>query len=106
MSNEVVRACPFHCTSDPLTKLLPLTTRVKFPAPAFSVDGDTEASEGTGLDGLDDVGCRPQLARRIMKSAKPTVQGRSMRLITTLLLDAIRSCFRVSPLRVLRLCGE
>lgn len=90
MLNDVVRACPFHCTTDPLTKLLPVTTRVKFSDPAFTVDGDTEVNEGIGLDWMIGADCWPQLAKKIMKSA---VQSRGMRLMIPL-LGAIRSCFR------------
>ena len=43
-----VRAAPFHCTTEPLTKLLPVTVSVKFGPPATTVLGEREANVGVG----------------------------------------------------------
>ena len=49
LTNVVVRADPFTCTSDPLTKLLPLTVSVKPALPAVTFVGEMLDIEGTGL---------------------------------------------------------
>jgi hypothetical protein len=49
LTNVVVRLDPFTCTTDPLTKLLPLTVNVKAAPPAAAVLGDRLLSVGTGL---------------------------------------------------------
>ena len=49
LTNEVVRALPFHCTVAPLTKFVPLTVRVKFAAPANVLDGERLIIVGTGF---------------------------------------------------------
>ena len=45
----VVRLAPFHCTTEPLTKLLPLTVSVKAAPPAFAAAGLRLVVVGTGL---------------------------------------------------------
>ena len=52
LTNVVVRALPFHCTTEPATKLVPLTTRVNAAPPAFALVGDSEVTAGTGLGGV------------------------------------------------------
>src|SRR5437870_1474999 len=49
LTNVVVRALLFHRTTDPLTKFVPFTVRVKAAAPAVALLGDSEATVGTGL---------------------------------------------------------
>ena len=49
LTNVVVRADPFTCTSDPLTKLLPLTVSVNPELPAAALVGEMLAKDGTGL---------------------------------------------------------
>jgi hypothetical protein len=48
-TNVVVRALPFHCTTEPLIKLLPFTVSVNPPEPALLVFGTSDVSAGTGL---------------------------------------------------------
>ena len=45
----VVRLAPFHCTMEPLTKLLPLTVSVKAAPPAVADVGLRLVVAGTGL---------------------------------------------------------
>ena len=45
----VVRLDPFHCTTEPLMKLLPLTVRVKAEPPAVADEGLMLVVAGTGL---------------------------------------------------------
>jgi hypothetical protein len=45
----VVRLAPFHCTTEPLTKLLPLTVSVKAAPPANADEGLKLVITGTGL---------------------------------------------------------
>src|SRR5512134_3555173 len=45
----VVRLDPFHCTTEPLMKLLPLTVRMKDTPPAFAEEGLRLVVAGTGL---------------------------------------------------------
>ena len=45
----VVSATPFHCMTDPLTKLLPVTVSVKLADPATTLVGDIDTDTGTGL---------------------------------------------------------
>jgi hypothetical protein len=45
----VVRPAPFHCTTEPLIKLLPLTVRVKAAPPAEADAGLRPVVAGTGL---------------------------------------------------------
>ena len=49
LTNVVVRADPFTCTCDPLTKLLPFTVRVNAALPAVTLEGEMLDIEGTGL---------------------------------------------------------
>src|SRR2546426_278550 len=49
LTNVVTRAPLFHCTTDPLTKFVPFTVRVKAAAPAVALPGVSEAIVGTGL---------------------------------------------------------
>ena len=49
LTNVVVRADPFTCTCDPLTKLLPLTVSVNPAPPAVTLVGEMLDIEGTGL---------------------------------------------------------
>ena len=48
-TNEVVRAEPFHLTTDPLIKLVPFTVRVKAGLPAVVFAGEMDIIAGTGL---------------------------------------------------------
>ena len=45
----VARSTPFHLTTEPLTKLLPVTVSVKAALPAIAVTGLIETITGTGL---------------------------------------------------------
>jgi hypothetical protein len=45
----VVSAAPFQLTTEPLTKLLPLTMSVNVGPPAVAFIGDREVMDGTGL---------------------------------------------------------
>jgi hypothetical protein len=45
----VVRADPFHRTTEPLTKFVPLTVRVKAAPPAVAEVGEMLDTDGTGL---------------------------------------------------------
>ena len=49
LTNVVVRADPLTCTSDPLTKLLPLTVSVNPARPADTLAGEMLDMEGAGL---------------------------------------------------------
>lgn len=48
-TNVVVRLLPFHCTTEVLMKLLPLTVSVNAPEPALTVVGETDRMAGTGF---------------------------------------------------------
>jgi len=48
LTNVVVRAAPFHFTVAPLTKLVPVTVRVKAGLPAWALFGDSAVMVGTG----------------------------------------------------------
>jgi hypothetical protein len=52
LTKVVVRAAPFQFTTDPFTKPLPLTDRVKAAVPAVALDGDRLLMVGTGLGAL------------------------------------------------------
>src|SRR6266566_4941871 len=49
LTNVVVRAAPFQRTTDPLTKFVPFTVRVKAAAPAVALPGVSEPIVGTEL---------------------------------------------------------
>ena len=49
LTKVVARSAPFTWIRDPLTKLLPLTVRVKAAPPAITVLGEMLVSDGTGL---------------------------------------------------------
>src|SRR5207247_1012075 len=49
LTNVVARAPPFQRTTDPLTKFVPFTVRVKAAAPAVALPGVSEPIVGTGL---------------------------------------------------------
>ncbi len=49
LTKLVVRAVPFHCTTEPFTKLLPFTVRVNAKSPTVADVGDSEVSAGKGL---------------------------------------------------------
>src|SRR3984893_1733790 len=49
LMNVVVSATPFHCTTDPLTKLLPFTVSVNVALPTAAKFGASDVSTGTGL---------------------------------------------------------
>jgi hypothetical protein len=49
LTNVVVRVAVFQRTVAPLTKPVPLTVRVKAGPPTVALDGDSDASVGTGL---------------------------------------------------------
>ena len=46
LTTVVVRAAPFHCTSEPLTKLLPVTVSVKAAPPATALLGESALNDG------------------------------------------------------------
>ncbi|HEY4817520.1 MAG TPA: hypothetical protein VIH67_08810 [Candidatus Acidoferrum sp.] len=48
LPNVVASATPFHSTTFPATKLLPLTASVNAEPPAFLLEGERELSVGTG----------------------------------------------------------
>jgi hypothetical protein len=49
LTNVVARADPFTCTTDPLTKLLPLTVSVNPAPPAVTLVGEMLDNVGAGL---------------------------------------------------------
>src|SRR6266850_1178224 len=49
LTKVVVRAAPFHCTLEPLTKLVPVSVSVKAALPADVPVGDSVESVGEGL---------------------------------------------------------
>ena len=49
LTKLVVLALPLKFTTAPVTKLEPLTVRVKVPEPAAAVDGSSEVRTGTGF---------------------------------------------------------
>src|SRR6267143_5615650 len=49
LTNVVVRPAPFHCTLAPLTKLLPVTVRVKAAPPTVALGGESDVTVGPGL---------------------------------------------------------
>src|SRR2546429_10015921 len=51
LTNVVVRALLFHRTTDPLTKFVPFTVRVKAAPPAVGLVGVSEVTVGTRLVG-------------------------------------------------------
>ena len=46
LTKAVVRAAPFHCTPEPLTKLLPVTVSVKAAPPATALLGESVLNVG------------------------------------------------------------
>ena|ERR1039458_1309829 len=52
LTNVVVSAAPFHCTTEPETKPEPFAVTVSAPVPATAVDGDSEVSTGALTGGL------------------------------------------------------
>ncbi len=49
LTKAVVRVEPFHCTTEPLTKLVPFTVRVKADPPAVADEGLRPVIVGNGL---------------------------------------------------------
>lgn len=49
-TKAVVRALPFHCTTEHGNKLLPFTVRTKAPPPAAALEGASETIDGAGND--------------------------------------------------------
>ena len=49
LTNVVVRATPFHCTTAPVTKPEPLTVSVNAALPAIAVVCPSDPRTGTGL---------------------------------------------------------
>src|SRR5204863_9190581 len=49
LTNVVVRAAPLQRTLEPLTKLLPVTVRVKAAPPTLALEGESDVSVGAGL---------------------------------------------------------
>ena len=49
LTKVVVRLCPFHCTFEVATKLVPVTFKVKALPPANLVEGARVVAVGTGL---------------------------------------------------------
>ena len=56
LTKVVVRVAPFHLTTEPETKLLPLTVRVKAAPPAVALLGTRVVSAGTGFGGEPPTG--------------------------------------------------
>src|SRR5579872_3411824 len=52
LRNVVVRLEPFHLTTEPFINPLPFTVRVNAAPPAVPLAGNSEVTEGTGLDAL------------------------------------------------------
>jgi hypothetical protein len=52
LTNVVVRALPFHCATEPLMKLVPVSVIVNPAPPAPSKFGEIDVSVGTGFGGL------------------------------------------------------
>ena len=52
LTKVVLLADPFHCTFDPLTKFVPLTTRVKAGAPAVALEESRLLIVGHGISRL------------------------------------------------------
>ena len=52
LTKVVLLADPFHCTFDPLTKFVPLTTRVKAGAPAVAPEESRLLIVGHGISRL------------------------------------------------------
>src|SRR5262245_62120173 len=50
LTNVVLRAVPFHCTTEPETKLLPFTVKVNAGPPAVALFGDSEVNAGAVTD--------------------------------------------------------
>jgi hypothetical protein len=46
LTNVVARLAPFHCTTEPEIKLLPVTVNVKAPDPAAAEAGRIDAIDG------------------------------------------------------------
>src|SRR5207249_4118769 len=55
LTNVVVRGAPFQRTSEPVTKLLPVTVRVKAAPPAVALAGASPLTTGTGLAAIVNV---------------------------------------------------
>jgi hypothetical protein len=49
-TNVVVRALPFHCTTEHGSKLFPITDRTNAPPPAAALEGISELIDGVGND--------------------------------------------------------
>ena len=49
LTKVVLRLAPFHLTTEPATKLLPLTVRVKAGPPATAPPGESAVTAGTGF---------------------------------------------------------
>src|SRR4030095_9495748 len=49
LTNVVVRAAPFHCTTEPETKLLPFTVSVNARPPAVALFGESEVSASAAM---------------------------------------------------------
>jgi mRNA-degrading endonuclease toxin of MazEF toxin-antitoxin module len=49
LTKVVVRALPFHCTTELVTKFVPVTVSVKAAPPAVALEGESEVAVGTGL---------------------------------------------------------
>ena len=50
LTNVVVRAVPFHCTTDPETESLPFAVSVNAGPPAVALLGDRVVSAGAATD--------------------------------------------------------
>lgn len=49
LTKVVVSGAPAHCTTDPETKFVPVTVRVKDAPPAVPLAGESEVTVGSGL---------------------------------------------------------
>ena len=81
LTNVVVRAAPFHCTTAPDTKLLPLTVSVNAGPPAVALLGTSDVSVGTGFASLSVIVTTSVLG---LPSVAPPVGLVSARLIVSL----------------------
>ena len=52
LTKIVVSGVPFHCTTDPFTKLLPFTVRVNAKSPPVAKVGVSEVGKGKGLGAI------------------------------------------------------
>jgi hypothetical protein len=79
LTNVVVKATPFHCTTEPATKFVPAIVRVKAGPPAVAVVGEIKPEVGTGLSIVNERGLDvppPGVGVKTVTEAVPRWQGR------------------------------